>query len=90
MTKKILAFGASNSKQSINQQLAEYTTQQFTGIKTMTIGFLLLCSFCLRIIVSEIVSGQFAVMGIIVSIMYDAGTYLRKSSLFEFNTKTNR
>jgi NAD(P)H-dependent FMN reductase len=34
MTKKIIAFGASNSKQSINKQLAQYTASQFTGIET--------------------------------------------------------
>ena len=34
MTKKIIVFGASNSKQSINKQLAEYTAQQLTGVKT--------------------------------------------------------
>jgi len=34
MTKKIIAFGASNSKQSINKQLAEYTAEQLTDVKT--------------------------------------------------------
>ena len=33
MTKKIIVFGASNSKQSINKQLAEYTAQQLTDVK---------------------------------------------------------
>ena len=31
MTKKILAFGASNSRNSINKQLANYAAQQLTN-----------------------------------------------------------
>ncbi|MHA7944893.1 NADPH-dependent FMN reductase [Formosa sp. 3Alg 14/1] len=34
MTKRIIAFGASNSKQSINKQLAEYTASQLIGTET--------------------------------------------------------
>lgn len=34
MTKKIIAFGASNSKHSVNKQLAIYTASQLTEIET--------------------------------------------------------
>lgn len=34
MSKKIIAFGASNSKNSINKQLAEYTASQLTAIES--------------------------------------------------------
>ncbi|WP_425234905.1 NADPH-dependent FMN reductase [Ulvibacterium sp.] len=33
MTKKIIAFGASNSKNSINKKLAEYTADQINGVE---------------------------------------------------------
>ena len=51
--------------------------------KTKRLGFFLLCSFCGGIIVAEMVSGQIPVMGIVISVMFYIGTFVRMPSLLK-------
>ena len=53
--------------------------------KTSNIGFFLLASFGVGIIVAEVVSGSFPLTGIMVTTLFYVGTMLRKPSLSGMN-----
>jgi hypothetical protein len=53
--------------------------------KTSNFGFFLLCSFCGGAILAEMVLGKIPMGGIMVSVLFYAGTILRKPSILGLN-----